>query len=744
MPFRVGRAVLALGGALLCVPVHAATLGELSVRSALGERFEGVIPVLAAPDEILSRPCFQLLPGDAEGGASPLLRARLVYEPGAGGGVLRIFGDEKIQEPVLGIRIGVACPTDLSASFRRDYTVLLDPREYVAPATVPGAAARAAAPARSGGTAARRTVPALGGVWRTEGGESVERIARRYYPNDPELRAWLIDEIHTLNEGLPQNSRAPLEAGQALYLPPPRARSAREDEDSSSQVLPPVRQTAAAAPTLSIDPLPPLPDPRDHAGERLPPAAAKDDGKLQLRLSAPAIDLEYRSGMTPEETLRLRENLLLLESDDQTAQLMQLKYQIAQLEQQLDQLKSRGVQAAAPSSPASSIEESLLTGGIWMWGGLLALLLLPTGYLFWRWRERRLAQEYEPFSIATNLEPRFATNGKPVTGFGEQPSIPGSGMRELAHNIAQMANDWQQDEVDVVLPGNVSEEAQLLIDHGLVQQAVNLLSHEIEQHPTALVLWMKLFDVLRLNDMTQQFQERAVAFRLQFASDALWQQVQELGRDLDPDNPLYQPLEESDDVPAAAPSRAPAAASARPAGPGPIEFTPMLPTAEPMTLEMPPAEPEMITVEAVPSSGEPEAITVEDEPFTLEPETTAIQADVIEADTIDIVATPAADEPFEPVDVAAPQAPGAGEPLFTPADFLISEVAPVQAEPGTNVDPAEFVSDDPLLRPVSDLLAKGDTGRVFRLLEETLYNGTLEQRQIALKWLDRLFPIKHR
>lgn len=675
-PSRLTLSLMALGWASAAC---AGSLGDLQLGSALGERFDGRIAVSTTPDEELSTRCFRLIPGSGEG--TQLLRAQLLYE----GGQLFIRSDSTIEEPLLNLTVRLSCPGQEGADFQRDYTVLLDPRDYAAP-VVPrrGTGSRAG----SSSTETRRALPALGNLWRSEAGDSVEQIARRYFPRDAQERSWLIDEIHSLNPDLPQNSRARLESGLAIYLPAPRVRP-------QAPQLGQLQQPVDTSPALRIEPLPavqPLPQPVP----RLP----QGDGEFRLRLSGPDLNIEHQSSLTPEESLRLRENLLLLESDDQTAQLMQLKYQIAQMEKQLAQLKSRPATAEAAPVATESVLAGL--GSSWVWGGLLLLVLLPGGYAYWRWRERRIAEEVEAFSLATNLEPRFGPTLRPSTGLGEAaPVMPQStGMRDLAHNIAQMANEWHNDEVDVVLPGNVSEEAQLLIDHGLVQQAVNLLSHEIEQHPTTLALWMKLFDVLRQNDMAQQFQERAVAFRLQFASDALWQQVQAQGRELDAGNPLYEAVDETE-VP-----------------------VPRMP-------EIKPAASGVSSLNAVTIAGPPSVLE-----FSLEP---------LEAESGGDDAPPMLpDDEVEEVEAIAVDSQGEGEPLFSPADFMVAtEVNQVGME-RAEVDPAEFITDDPALKPVADLLARGENNSVFRLLEETLYNGTLEQRQTALRWLDKLFPIKHR
>ncbi|HSC79583.1 MAG TPA: hypothetical protein VLC08_04455 [Chitinolyticbacter sp.] len=647
----------------------------MQLRSSLGERFEGSIAVVADDDESLSTRCFRLVAGDGDG--MQLQRAQLLYEDGQ----LYIQGSQTIDEPVLNVTVRLACPGREAGEFQRDYTLLLDPRGY-APVVALKDAVRPAA------RSMRRALPALGGVWRSESGDSIEQIARRYFPRDEQERAWLIDELHGLNPDLPQNSRARLDPGVAVNLPSPRSRpSAQRGEQLLAQ---------ESTPVLRIEPLP-TPRPVSAAGSA--PRSQGDPDEFRLRLSSPELSLGHQPSMTPEESLRLRENLLLLESDDQTAQLMQLKYQIAQMEKQLAELKARPAQPETAAEGESSPMDGM---GSWLWAGLLVLVLLPGGYAYWRWRERRDAEEYEAFSLATSLEPRFGpTTARPSTGLGD-PAIavlPRSGMHDLAHNIAQMANDWHNDEVDVVLPGNVSEEAQLLIDHGLVQQAVNLLSHEIEQHPTTLALWMKLFDVLRMNEMVQQFQERAVAFRLQFASDALWQQVQAQGRELDPGNPLYEAIDDADAI-----------------------GVPRMPEAKSANA--------LSSLTTVTVAGPPSILEFRLDPLPAAEIATEVAPPMLPASEVEEVEALAVDS--------------GSEPLFSPADFMVATEVNQQGMERAEVDPAEFVTDDAVLKPVAELLIKGENNSVFRLLEETLYNGTLEQRQTALRWLDKLFPIKHR
>ncbi len=100
---------------------------------------------------------------------------------------------------------------------------------------------------------------------------------------------------------------------------------------------------------------------------------------------------------------------------------------------------------------------------------------------------------------------------------------------------------WGEEaDMDVVQPETVAEEVQLLLDHGMTRQAIELLQEEIVLRPQALVLWLKLFEAYRQDGDCKQFAVYAQNFRAQFLSESLWRQVQAIGRDLDPTNLLYR------------------------------------------------------------------------------------------------------------------------------------------------------------------------------------------------------------
>ncbi|MGL6041115.1 MAG: type IV pilus assembly protein FimV, partial [Deefgea sp.] len=289
-------------------------------------------------------------------------------------------------------------------------------------------------------------------------------------------------------------------------------------------------------------------DPAPTIGVQQPTTPAEPAGEFRLRLSLPSMDLSQKNNLTPEETLRLRERLLSLESDEQAAQMLQLKYQISQLEKQLNHLKASAVE----NSPLRvEADEKWGASFSLQWLYLIGLIIAVVAFVFWRKKVQQSQAQEEPYSmlgISTMHVNPYGSEPlhRPTTNFNSQfmPRTGGFAHDEVAIPVRSMDQDeWHNEDMDVVSPNSVAEEAQLLIDHGLTKQAINLLMHEVAERPTSLALWMKLFDVFQQNNMVDLFQERAVAFRLQFSSEALWQQVQGLGLKIDPTNPLYQSLD---------------------------------------------------------------------------------------------------------------------------------------------------------------------------------------------------------
>ena len=440
-----------LGSALCISTVHAASLGELRLLSALGEKFEATVSVTVADDEYLDSACFSLGNPRADDGVRMIKRARFELKAQGTHTVLHLRGLDSEYEPIVRLLVRYACPQSMLV-FEREYSVLLDPRDHVSPVS-------------------SQVPPAL-------------VVIQRVLP--------------------------------AAVPAPPK---------------PQLASTVAASR-------------KPHPERSVRPSAVPDQGlRLQIALAPP--DLTQAVPMDEKTALAMRERLLLLEADDQAAQLLELKDRIAKLEKQLDHVASladvASVKLAASPVPAQAASAPATSPNLWSWSWSWLLLLLPLPLPWWYWRKRTQKREQQAYDQI----------------FG--PTIMPQPEAAIAPIAAQSAADtpnaeWQSVDMAVVSPGNVNEEVQLLLDHGMTTQAMDLLRDEIRLRPSALAMWMRLFETCVLRGDRATFAEFAKGFKAQFMSEALWLEVQTLGAKLDPDEPLYQTgeiltLEATDHVP---------------------------------------------------------------------------------------------------------------------------------------------------------------------------------------------------
>lgn len=595
---------------LLCsAGAAAATLGPIQVSSALGERFAATVSVQQTDGTSISPACLQLVPSQEGGEIRNLRRARLDYRETPQGGIIGIHGDEIEQEPVLKIAIRLRCPEEGSRSFVREYSVLLDPKDYVAPTGIPVVTATVAA------------TPAAPTTQAAAAPKSVRR------------------------------------SGVSSTAPAKSARTAKPRNPASAKPAAPV--------TVPSD--------------------------FSLKLSTAPLDAQRTSvQLSDSEKTMLRERLLLIETDDQSAQLLQLKDRIASMEKQLLAMQTLAasqvaVQAVSVQKQAIAPEQDIN----WLWPGLLGLLLIPAGLLARRFRSTKNQETYlldEP----PQAEPEIATPVPPAS-----PAIVTSPPAAVTAPVTPLArkDEWADDSMDVVAPETVLEEVQLLQLHGLTRQAIDLLSQEVATRPTALALWMKLFAIHQEAGDSTGFEQHARTFRESFVSESLWQQVQAQGRALDPENPLYHDdAGLADDAP---PSQAP------------------LFSSQPFSVE-----------NAMPQG---ESTRTADEMLDI---------------TLDFRLPDETHEAAPPPSPADPALPKRSEtPIF---DFDIPSLE-LPASPISNsklLSADDFSSQDPLLQNIAQVVLSGNHEEACRQLEELLYRGTLEQRLVAAKWLDKLLPVK--
>jgi pilus assembly protein FimV len=89
-------------------------------------------------------------------------------------------------------------------------------------------------------------------------------------------------------------------------------------------------------------------------------------------------------------------------------------------------------------------------------------------------------------------------------------------------------------------PESVVKAARLLYEDGAVARAVELLQFAVEETPASMKPWLALFEIFRLEGLTGEFAELAGRFREHHAASDNWRKVQFIGREFDPQNPLYR------------------------------------------------------------------------------------------------------------------------------------------------------------------------------------------------------------
>jgi pilus assembly protein FimV len=401
-PVRARKAALAtmvaLGTALTTAPlsVQAVGLGDLDVRSYLGEPLNLRIGVISQPGEELDTSCFAVI-SPASGEPAIVRRdVRVTLVENKGRRYLELRGTGAYNEPIARLSVRAACRSETGVV--RDYALLLDPAPLLTPTAgqvVVDTSPRETQPAQNAGTeslradtrgaeAAASTNGAMG-RWTVFVGDTLNSIAKGIYPNNRAKRSQYIATLRQLNPELAGIANdTPLFPNSQLALPdlkalsgvapgrgtvdvaPSRAEQRRTRAESAGEPKASAPVRPATAPTKA----PPRNLPQPAAGKSSKtdaPATAKPVAKAEgftLRLSGGDIDVSRSQGVTEEVRAQLRERQLLLDSDDQVAQMLALKNSVKVIEKRLNelQLKLASVPGLAmtesAAKPATTTAES--------------------------------------------------------------------------------------------------------------------------------------------------------------------------------------------------------------------------------------------------------------------------------------------------------------------------------------------------------------------------------------------------
>ncbi len=358
-PRRMAAIALALGA----TDAGAIALGEPDVRSALGEPLDLRIPVTIRAGESVEPACFTLVP-DAAADIPRLSGAIVSLQRSAARTFLRIQSAAPVNDPALALSVAASCPGQ-AGEYKREYAVLLDPRQLASvPAPTPSVATEGAPSAMS-------TARAIAATLVARIGDTLESIANAIFPRNRAAKKSYVAALRETNPALaPLGDSDPIPIETPIALP---------DLRTFARSLPRHETEVAAAPSPSPKPAArqgPAPRERVAAASASAPAAAGAERRppvegavsararvaaasphtapgpgFVLRLSSAEVDMSRTRSVDDRTRAQLRDRQLVLDSDDQVAALLALRNSVRQLESKVAelQLKLSGMPTTFPA-----------------------------------------------------------------------------------------------------------------------------------------------------------------------------------------------------------------------------------------------------------------------------------------------------------------------------------------------------------------------------------------------------------
>lgn len=586
---------------LIAMPLmaHAAGLGKLSVTSALGQPLTAEIELFAADKAELDSLSASLASDqafrDARVEFAPVLsslRFTVAKKPD-GKAVLKVSSSRPVNDPFIDMLVELNWA---SGRLVREYTMLLDPPgmggvQTVAPVAVapaptsiakpvPAAVPQAQAVPAPAPVAAAKPAPAPQTAApdrvKVKRGDTLTGIASRVRPEGVSLEQTLLGLYRENDQAFDGNMNR-MKAGKTLKVPSvekvaaiPQQEAVRElklqaedwrayrqklagavsaapeakaaaDQASSGKITPKVEDRAKPAPEAQQDVL--------KLSKLTPPAgvAGKADEAriLQEKLRAQEEDATARENALRESDQRVA----TLEKQIQDMQKLVEMKERAQAEAPVAAPAAPAASAPAPAAPAvvapPAVPESepadrwydpLLASPLYWGGGLSALGL--GGVLWWMLAgggRRRSSGADDSLITGGDIQPNTvigdASGGSVNTGdtsFLTDFSQAGLGTIDT-HDVDPIA------------------EAEVYMAYGRDAQAEEILKEAINNNPDRHEIRVKLLEIYAARHNTVTFE--AVAGELYAAlgskSSPLWDKACEMGRSIDPTNPLYGGVQSS-------------------------------------------------------------------------------------------------------------------------------------------------------------------------------------------------------
>ena len=524
------------------------SFGGERVLSYLGQPLRLAIPLLGATGDSLEPGCFRVVTPSRADGLTVISQARVELQTSSSPPLLIVRSSRAVDDPVVRVSIEAGCDSPI----RRDYTILLDPppvqateNNSRATAVVTPPVTAAAVPPFTTGVAS----PGAGQAGRDRVERSAPSRSQRSSPASADNKR--VPRASSRSERSPQKSAGVDEKSLRVNSNPAAAATRPSDQlrvqdgaGTASSAVGDASLAALAVPRLKIaSDLPSF--------EAAPQGTARTTDELQA-----AIASERRARLLNapiEEDLSPR-----LEAD-----LVVAKRRLAELQSQLTAAgvvaKSETLGSAAKAAKSDATVERSFNWREWLWVPGVALVLGLLGFLLRQKKAQRERQEFATAAVPTlrdddvfeptrpvAAEVRDAQLTDPVTAMAGPatavtPVLPVAApvaavaianplVRQPSTLIAEReASDRLNNplfqlrdttrHVDVTELSQVTDEAQVYVDLGRSDQAIEILRDHIENQQgerDSPAAWLMIFDLYRRTNNRAGYDELAPQFRTHF------------------------------------------------------------------------------------------------------------------------------------------------------------------------------------------------------------------------------------
>ncbi|MFP5382162.1 MAG: FimV/HubP family polar landmark protein [Gammaproteobacteria bacterium] len=588
---------------LIALPwmAHAAGLGKLSVTSALGQPLAAEIEVFAADkaefDSLQATLASDQAFRDARVEFAPILsslRFSIERKPD-GRAVLKLSSNRPVNDPFVDLLIELNWA---SGRLVREYTMLLDPPGMAAPQTVAPVAVAPAqtpapkpapkqatkpeptvappaveAPAAPAPTPAAAPAPeSAPGRIVVKRGDTLARIASRVRPEGVSLEQTLVGLYRENSKAFDGNMNR-MKAGKTLSVPAADAMAAITKKEAVQEIRLQAEDWRAYRQKLAtaVQETPATKaEPAQAATGKITPKV-EDKAKPAPEAQKDVLKLSKVDTAKADEARALQDKLRAQEEDAIARQkaLEESGQRVAVLEKQIEDMQKlvemkdkeqQAQEAAAPAAPEPVAEPAPKpapkpapapavkappaapeTGEAWYamllqnplyWGGGLAALGLG-GVLWWMLAGGRRRKS------ATVLEDSIMSSGevRPNTVIG---AASGGSVNT---GDTSFLTDFSQAGLGTIDTHDVDPiaEAEVYMAYGRDAQAEEILKEAINKNPDRHEIRVKLLEIYAARRNTTAFESVAGELYAGLGSkpSPLWDKACEMGRSIDPTNPLY-------------------------------------------------------------------------------------------------------------------------------------------------------------------------------------------------------------